>query len=417
MDDEADEKERCACFHSNFGAHPCSKGPDGSASRSRAVLDATRARSNKEQSPARQAPSVPRTAPGQTHSRSNMMVMRAARRRAIIASSAVGARHLHRPRSGLESIFHVPTRIVSFGALKGLGVILSAPVSKGETVFLESDVQETSHTPSEAAALLEAIASCNGHGAKKWLQHSYPDGETVRHCATLEAALVNHSSTPTVKPGAVLPDPSSRWVATRELSAGEELTYSFRYLGDYAHPPAWYVQLWETYAGEFHSIEWMEEREAAALAGSQLLDEHASSSVEYHGAHVTMDFLGVDFASAGLDDHAAGRWLMDRMVCAVEEPGTMKVVHQKCVPLPAVGGTSPPGFTSAVLIDESHVTAHCYSDRGWLAIDVFTCGGTDPRSIAATICSRLQSLVVGARCVREHVLRRFPRKTRDACTT
>ena len=42
---------------------------------------------------------------------------------------------------------------------------------------------------------------------------------------------------------------------------------------------------------------------------------------------------------------------------------------------------SPPGFTSCVLIDESHVTSHCYSDRGWLAVDVFTCGHHSPEVI------------------------------------
>tara|TARA_B100000965_G_scaffold304697_1_gene263490 strand:+ start:403 stop:735 length:333 start_codon:yes stop_codon:yes gene_type:complete len=45
------------------------------------------------------------------------------------------------------------------------------------------------------------------------------------------------------------------------------------------------------------------------------------------------------------------------------------------------GKHSPPGFAAVVLIDESHVSAHCYSDRGWLAIDAFTCGDHDPENI------------------------------------
>jgi S-adenosylmethionine/arginine decarboxylase-like enzyme len=48
-------------------------------------------------------------------------------------------------------------------------------------------------------------------------------------------------------------------------------------------------------------------------------------------------------------------------------------VHSRAVIL-GDDGLSPPGFTAVCLVDESHVTAHCYSDRGWLAIDVFTCG-------------------------------------------
>ena len=32
---------------------------------------------------------------------------------------------------------------------------------------------------------------------------------------------------------------------------------------------------------------------------------------------------------------------------------------------------SPPEFASVVLLDESHVSAHCYSETGLLAIDAF----------------------------------------------
>ena len=38
------------------------------------------------------------------------------------------------------------------------------------------------------------------------------------------------------------------------------------------------------------------------------------------------------------------------------------------------GSKSPPGFASVILLDESHLSAHCYSTEGMLAIDIFTCG-------------------------------------------
>lgn len=56
------------------------------------------------------------------------------------------------------------------------------------------------------------------------------------------------------------------------------------------------------------------------------------------------------------------------------------------------GSTSPPGFAAVVLLDESHVSAHCYSDRGLLAIDAFTCGGTDPTSIVEELKQALYEL-------------------------
>ena len=55
------------------------------------------------------------------------------------------------------------------------------------------------------------------------------------------------------------------------------------------------------------------------------------------------------------------------------------------------GDLSPPGFAAVVLIDESHVTAHCYSESGLLAIDVFTCGDHDPDCVAEQIHGRLVS--------------------------
>ena len=45
------------------------------------------------------------------------------------------------------------------------------------------------------------------------------------------------------------------------------------------------------------------------------------------------------------------------------------------------GDDSPPGFTAIVLLDESHCSVHSYADLGLIAMDVFTCGRTDPRVV------------------------------------
>ena len=45
------------------------------------------------------------------------------------------------------------------------------------------------------------------------------------------------------------------------------------------------------------------------------------------------------------------------------------------------GQDSPPGFTCIVMLDESHVSAHTYADLGLIAMDVFTCGSTDPQDV------------------------------------
>ncbi len=45
------------------------------------------------------------------------------------------------------------------------------------------------------------------------------------------------------------------------------------------------------------------------------------------------------------------------------------------------GHNSPPGFTAVCLLDESHCSCHSYADEQMMAIDVFTCGNTDPRDV------------------------------------
>lgn len=45
------------------------------------------------------------------------------------------------------------------------------------------------------------------------------------------------------------------------------------------------------------------------------------------------------------------------------------------------GQDSPPGFTAICMLDESHISAHTYADLGLIAMDVFTCGRTDPKDV------------------------------------
>jgi S-adenosylmethionine decarboxylase len=45
------------------------------------------------------------------------------------------------------------------------------------------------------------------------------------------------------------------------------------------------------------------------------------------------------------------------------------------------GQDSPPGFAAVVMLDESHCSGHTYADLGMIALDVFTCGETDPRDV------------------------------------
>ena len=92
------------------------------------------------------------------------------------------------------------------------------------------------------------------------------------------------------------------------------------------------------------------------------------------GSHVFMDYTGAYAGREGV--HA---WVLNIMREAVAQSEATEV-HAHAEPFD--GSTSPPGFAAVVLIDESHVTAHAYYDRGLLALDCFTCGETDPETIA-----------------------------------
>ena len=67
------------------------------------------------------------------------------------------------------------------------------------------------------------------------------------------------------------------------------------------------------------------------------------------------------------------------------------------------GSTSPPGFTAMVVLDESHCSAHAYAETGQIAMDVFTCGGTDPWKVLQFIREEID---LGEVLVQE--LPRFP---------
>ena len=105
------------------------------------------------------------------------------------------------------------------------------------------------------------------------------------------------------------------------------------------------------------------------------------------GGHVVLDYTG--YSPPVNDD---GEWMLQVLRDCVHRAG-IKEVHAHVAQFD--GSESPPGFAAVVLIDESHVSAHCYSESGLLAIDIFTCGGRDPRLLADEIHSIVVDAVPG----------------------
>jgi len=96
----------------------------------------------------------------------------------------------------------------------------------------------------------------------------------------------------------------------------------------------------------------------------------------YKGTHLLIDCRNVS-REVCLDD----RRMLDAMARAATRAGANVISQVRY----HFGHNSPPGFTAVCLLDESHVSAHCYADTGQIALDVFTCGSTDPRDVLAYI--------------------------------
>lgn len=119
-----------------------------------------------------------------------------------------------------------------------------------------------------------------------------------------------------------------------------------------------------------------------------------------HGKHIFLDYTGY----SPQDDDDDGSWMLQVMRAAVKNSDASDV-HSHVEQFDGI--TSPPGFASVVLLDESHVTAHCYSEKGWLAIDCFTCGKCDPNEIIDQIHDALERVMPNLKLIKKTSHDRF----------
>lgn len=78
----------------------------------------------------------------------------------------------------------------------------------------------------------------------------------------------------------------------------------------------------------------------------------------------------LDYQDIYDDEYSLGKFIFHLMVSTILEKTCMRIVHQHlCI----LNEDTPPGFTSVLLLDSSHFTSHCYSKKGTLSCDLFTC--------------------------------------------
>lgn len=119
------------------------------------------------------------------------------------------------------------------------------------------------------------------------------------------------------------------------------------------------------------------------------------------GRHLLIDCVNVPAAVCGDDQR-----VLKAMAKAAELAGATVISQVRY----RFGHNSAPGFTAVVLLDESHCTAHSYADEGLLAMDIFTCGTTDPRDVLHYLREELD---LGDVVIKE--CKRFPTVQSEQC--
>ena len=85
------------------------------------------------------------------------------------------------------------------------------------------------------------------------------------------------------------------------------------------------------------------------------------------GRHLLADMRGV------APDHLVNRALLERVLGQAAKAAGLSPVAPPLVHVFAGGG-----MTAVLLLAESHISLHSYPEYGYLALDVFTCGQSDP---------------------------------------
>lgn len=97
------------------------------------------------------------------------------------------------------------------------------------------------------------------------------------------------------------------------------------------------------------------------------------------GRHLLGEFYGCDAALS--DDLEGVRTLLLDAAAAVGATVVGDAFHRY----------DPHGVSGTLLIAESHLSVHTWPEHGYVAIDIFTCGGLDPRPGFELVAQRLDA--------------------------
>ena len=118
------------------------------------------------------------------------------------------------------------------------------------------------------------------------------------------------------------------------------------------------------------------------------------------GRHVIIEFCGCDRHALN-----ALKQVRDTMLAAARHIGAT-VIGDNFHPF------SPQGLSGTVVIAESHLSIHTWPERGYAAVDIYTCGGLNPRKARGLIGKQLQATT----CRVQEIRRGLPEDLRQDTT-
>jgi S-adenosylmethionine decarboxylase proenzyme len=99
--------------------------------------------------------------------------------------------------------------------------------------------------------------------------------------------------------------------------------------------------------------------------------------VNHQGRHLLVELYGCD--ARPLDDAS----LLAKLLRTAAEAAGSKVVAEVFHPF------APHGVTGVMVIEESHLSVHTWPERGYAAVDFYTCGKGDPERALQLIAAGL----------------------------
>lgn len=106
------------------------------------------------------------------------------------------------------------------------------------------------------------------------------------------------------------------------------------------------------------------------------------------GQHVFLDLNNCNLEPV----ESVANAIFNLMISTINNHTNMKIVHSH-IEIFDKNPNTLDGWTSCLLLDASHFTSHCYSDKGLISFDLFTCGSTNTLLIMNIFLEDLKKII------------------------